>query len=157
MSLSDLRFNAGWFPSERDRLLEKFADKNSSDDKIVTPEFFIAKMTCYQFESVIRPEDNALVIHLKHLAPALRNRKFFDYAAQFIRDRIGKFATMDASFIGEVDKVNKLNSLDLIFTQYYPARMHDMEFIKKHTAKIGYDLDQTIIRELGAAASANIP
>ena len=64
---------------------------------------------------------------------------------------------MDASFIGEVDKVNKLNSLDLIFTHYYPAIKNDMEFIKKHTAKIGYDLDQTIIRELGAAASANIP
>jgi hypothetical protein len=157
MSLSDIRFNAGWVPSERDRALEKFSEENSSIDKIVLPEFFVAKMTCYQFESVIRPEDNALVIHLKHLAPALRNRKFFDYAAQFIRDRVGKFATMEASFIGEVDRANKLNSLDLIFTQYYPAIKSDMEFIKKHTAKIGYDLDQTIVRELGAAAGANIP
>jgi len=86
------------------------------------------------------------------LTNALRNAKFFDYATSFIRDKIGKFGSLDASFIGELDPANKLNSLDLMFTHYYPALRGDMEFIRSHTAKIGQQLDDQIVRELGDLA-----
>ena len=119
----------------------------NTNDKCV--DIYSIPMTAFIFEAVIRPRDNGLVIHLKNLAPTLRNPKFFDYATTFIRDRIGKFGTLDASFIGELDAVNKLNSLDLMFTQYYPALRGDMEFIKEHTAKIGKQLDDQIVHDLG--------
>lgn len=105
-------------------------------------------MTCFLFEAVIRPSDKALVLHLKHLPPKLRNGRFFSFASSFIRDRIGSFESLDASFIGEVDSANKLNSLDLIFTKYYPALMGDMEFIKQHTFKIGSELNDLLVSKL---------
>lgn len=104
MSLSDVRLDAGTNlkkMSERDRgIIEKFIEKDPVSTGAVV-ELFAAEMTCFLFEAVIRPMDNALVIHLKHLKPALRNRKFFDFASQIIRDKIGSFETMHASFIGE--------------------------------------------------------
>ena len=75
------------------------------------------------------------------------------FSTQYIRDRVGKFESLDASFIGEVDSENKLNSLDLMFTKYYPALMGDMEFIKRHTAKIGSELNQLLVQELGQYVS----
>lgn len=150
---SDLRMKSGLGISERDtKLLESFSEKEFSKEEI--PEIFSDQMTCFLFESVIRPKDQALVIHLKHLPPALRNPKFFEFATIFIRDRIGKFESLDVSFIGELDSVNKLNSLDLMFTKYYPALMGDMDFIKRHTAKIGKELDNLLCRELGEYASS---
>lgn len=110
------------------------------------------QMKCFLFECIIRPLDNALVIHLKHLPPALRNPTFFEYATSFIRDRIGKYEALDSSFIGELDSVNKLNSLDLIFTKYYPAIRGDMKFIKQKTSEICNSLDETLARELGEYA-----
>ena len=151
-SLSDVRLKAGQNTiTERDKELMKKFTENPIDSNSA-PELFSDQMTCFLFESVIRPMDNALVIHLKHLPPALRNPRFFDYATEFIRDRIGKFASLDASFIGELDSANKLNSLDLMFTKYYPALMGDMEFIKQHTAKVGKQLNDTLVRELGEYA-----
>lgn len=146
-ALADLRLGAGL--TKRTEELVKMADANKQDDNVGMPEIYAAEMQCFKFEAVIRPNDNALVIHLKHLPPALRNGKFFDFATQFIRDRIGKFAALDASFIGELDSVNKLNSLDLIFTKYYPAIIGDMEYIKTHTARIGSELDSLLVREIG--------
>ena len=35
-------------------------------------DIYSEQMTCFLFESVIRPRDKGLVIHLKHLPPALR-------------------------------------------------------------------------------------
>ena len=157
-SLSDIRLAAGrgGSPTEREsEMISKFTKQ--PDDAMSLPEFLSEQMTCYLFEAVIRPSDSALVIHLKHLAPALRNGKFFDFAAQFIRDRVGKFASMEASFIGVVDAHNRLNSLDLIFTQYYPALRGDMEFIKKHIAKIGADLNELLVKELGELAKQRTP
>jgi len=113
---------------------------------------FSEPMKCFTFESVIRPLDNALVIHLKHLPPALRNAKFFDFATEFVRDRIGKFRSLDASFIGELDSANKLNSLDMIFTNYYPAQRGDMDYIRMHTVRIGKELDEILVREIGSNA-----
>ena len=113
------------------------------------------QMVVFLFESVIRPSDKALVIHLKHLPIKLRNRKFFELATLFFRDRIGKFKTLDASFIGELDSVNKLNSLDLIFTDYYPAKLGDIEFIKSHTFKIGKEFNDLLMRELQVYADSH--
>ena len=138
--------------TERDRELLKKFQENPIDTNGM-PEIFSEEMTCFTFESVIRPMDNALVIHLKHLPPALRNPKFFDFATEFIRDRVGKFESLNASFIGEVDAANKLNSLDLMFTKYHPALFGDMEFIKSHTLKIGKELDDLLVRELGQYAN----
>lgn len=150
---SDLRMKSGLGISNKDKeLLESFSQKDFSKEEI--PEIFSDQMTCFLFESVIRPNDKALVIHLKHLPPALRNPKFFEFATIFIRDRVGKFESLDVSFIGELDSVNKLNSLDLMFTKYYPALMGDMDFIAKHTAKIGKELDTLLCRELGEYASS---
>jgi hypothetical protein len=158
MSLSDIRLNAGTnlkkMPERDRKAVEEFIEKDPIGTSAAV-DIFHAQMKCFLFEAVIRPMDNALVIHLKHLPPALRNRKFFDYAARIIRDKIGGFESFHASFIGEVDSANKLNSLDLIFTKYYPALKGDMEFIKNHTAKIGYDLDEELVRELGDLASGN--
>ena len=145
--LADLRLGAGL--TKRAEELNEMAEANKQDDNVGMPEIYSAEMQCFKFESVIRPSDNALVIHLKHLPPALRNGKFFDFATEFIRDRIGKFEALDASFIGELDQVNKLNSLDLIFTKYYPAIIGDMEYIKSHTARIGSELDNLLVREIG--------
>lgn len=154
MSLASLRQKVninGDGISQRDKeeiqkwIGDGFTGKDSSD--IV--DLYSEQMTCFLFESVIRPSDKGLVIHLKHLPPALRNAKFFNYATSFIRDRVGKFGSLNASFIGEVDSVNKLNSLDLIFTDYYPAKLGDMNFIKRHTAKIGMELNDKLVKELG--------
>lgn len=152
--LSDIRLKAGQGNgiSERDQELMKKFQENPIDSGGM-PEIFSEEMTCFTFESVIRPMDNALVIHLKYLPPALRNPKFFDFATEYIRDRVGKFESLNASFIGEVDSANKLNSLDLMFTKYYPAIMNDMDFIKRHTAKIGSSLNQLLVEELGQYAN----
>lgn len=156
MSLSDIRLTnsiTGGKISHRDKeLFDKFTEK-SHTDLVDIPELFSEEMTCFLFESVIRPSDKALVIHLKHLPPALRNPKFFDFATEFIRDRVGKFESLNASFIGELDSVNKLNSLDLMFTKYYPALMGDMNFVISHTAKIGKELDNLLVKELGEYAN----
>jgi len=152
--LSDLRMKAGLGGKITDRdqeLMAKFSE--NPIDTGGMPEIFAAEMTCFTFESVIRPMDNALVIHLKHLPPALRNPKFFDFATEFIRDRVGKFESLSASFIGEPDSANKLNSLDLMFTKYYPAIMGDMDFIKEHTANIGKKLNDLLVLELGQYAN----
>jgi hypothetical protein len=155
MSLSEVKLQAGVSGgsiSEREKeLLEKFSSKPLVTEQ--APEILSEEMVCYIFEAVIRPMDKALVIHLKHLPPALRNVKFFNFAAEFIRDRIGKFESFNASFIGELDSVNKLNSLDLMFTKYYPALFGDMEFIKSHTLKIGKELDDLLVIELGQYAN----
>jgi hypothetical protein len=152
-SLSDLRLKAGQNKiTERDQELMKKFTENPIDSNSM-PELFSDQMTCFLFESVIRPLDNALVIHLKHLPPAFRNPRFFDFATEFIRDRIGKFESLNASFIGELDSANKLNSLDLMFTKYYPALMGDMDFIKQHTAKVGKQLNDLLVRELDAHIS----
>lgn len=147
-----LRCSLGGTITEREQEQLKKMAENPIDSGGV-PELFSAKMTCFLFESVIRPLDDALVIHLKHLPPALRNPKFFDFATTFIRDRVGKFATLNASFIGELDSANKLNSLDLMFTKYYPALMGDMDYIKSHTARIGKELDDLLVHELGQYAN----
>lgn len=156
MSLSDMRLhnaiNGNKITSRDKELWDKFTEK-SSNDIMNCPELFSKQMTCYLFEAVIRPSDNALVIHLKHLPRPLRNPKFFNFATEFIRDRIGKFESLNASFIGELDSVNKLNSLDLIFTKYYPAIMGDMNFIVSHTANIGSALDNLLTSELGDYAN----
>ena len=156
MSLSDIRLSQsvhGTNITPRDKeLFDKFTEK-TTEDTLDVPVMFSEQMTCFLFESVIRPSDNALVIHLKHLPPALRNAKFFDFATAFIRDRVGKFESLNASFIGELDSANKLNSLDLMFTKYYPALMGDMNFIVAHTAKIGSDLDKLLVSELGEYAN----
>ena len=131
--------------------MEKWTSKGEVESQNLV-DLFSENMKCFTFEAVIRPLDNALVIHLKHLAPALRNPKFFDYATEFIRDRVGKFKSLDASFIGELDAANRLNSLDLIFTGYYPADRGDMDFIKSHTARIGASLDKTLMEEIGSNA-----
>lgn len=131
--------------------MEKWTSKGEVESQNLV-DLFSENMKCFTFEAVIRPLDNALVIHLKHLAPALRNPKFFDYATEFIRDRVGKFKSLDASFIGELDAANRLNSLDIIFTGYYPADRGDMDFIKSHTARIGAALDKTLIEEIGSNA-----
>lgn len=138
--------------TQRDQeAMSKWTEKGDvSQENLV--DMFIVNMKCFTFESVIRPLDDALVIHLKHLPPALRNPKFFDFATGFIRDRIGKFKSLDASFIGELDPVNKLNSLDMIFTDYYPAKRGDMSFIKSHTVKIGKELDDLLVQEIGSNA-----
>jgi hypothetical protein len=153
--LSDLKLNAGVngnHITEREKeLLSKFSSEKFVNEQI--PELLSEEMTCFTFEAVIRPMDKALVIHLKHLPPALRNPKFFDFATEFIRDRIGKFRSLSASFIGELDAVNKLNSLDLMFTNYYPALMNDLIFIKTHSFKIGKELDDLLVRELGQYAN----
>lgn len=138
--------------TERDQELMRKFRENPIDTSGI-PEIFSEEMTCFTFESVIRPLDNALVIHLKHLPPALRNPKFFEYATAYIRDRVGKFESMDSSFIGELDSANKLNSLDIIFTKYYPALMGDMEFIKRHTAQIGKKFNDLLVLELGEYAN----
>ena len=154
MSLSDIKLKAGLGGPITDRdqeLMKKFTENPIDSGGI--PELFSEPMTCFVFESVIRPSDNALVIHLKHLPPALRNPKFFDFATTFIRDRVGKFESLNASFIGEFGPANKLNSLDLMFTKYYPALMGDMEFIKEHTAKIGKQLNDLLVSELGQHAN----
>ena len=155
-SISDVRLAAGrgGAPTKRDEeLLAKFT-KNGEDETLQAPELFADQMVCFLFEVVIRPMDNALVVHLKHLPPALRNGKFFEFATIFIRDRVGKFETLRSSFIGVVDSANKLNSLDIIFTKYYPALRGDMEFIKTHVAKVGAELDQLMVRELGGLVAA---
>lgn len=155
MSLSQLRHDlnmTGGMLSEKDKdAFEKFTQNPIAQEDAV--EIFSVPMTCFIFEAVIRPIDKGLVIHLKNLAPALRNPKFFEYATIFIRDRIGKFGSLDVSFIGEVDSVNKLNSLDLMFTKYYPAQIGDMDFIKSHCAKIGKELDDFLVRELNEHVS----
>lgn len=147
-----LKAGQGNLITERDKELMKKFTENPIDSSGM-PEIFSEEMTCFTFESVIRPMDNALVIHLKHLPPALRNPKFFDFATEFIRDRVGKFESLNASFIGELDKANKLNSLDLMFTKYYPALMGDMEFVKRHTAQIGKKLNDLLVLELGQYAN----
>ena len=155
MSLNQLREGLGIHGGISEREAE--AVKNFASDKFVqeqVPELFSESMTCFLFEAVIRPLDKALVLHLKHLPPALRNVKFFDFATAFIRDRIGKYRSLNSSFIGEVDAANKLNSLDLMFTDYYPAKIGNMEFIKSHCVKIGKELDDLLIRELGDYAAS---
>lgn len=154
-NLSDIRMGAGFFSNneKHEKMFKQMEDENSVVDKMGALDIFSEQMTCFLFEAVIRPVDKALVIHLKHLPPALRNRKFFDFATEFIRDRIGNFSTLEASFIGEVDEANKLNSLDLMFTKYYPAIRGDMDFIKKHTSRIGHQLDELLVRELGEYAN----
>ena len=156
MSLASLRekvnVNGGRI-SDRDReemnkwIKDGFDSDNDNKEECV--DLFSAQMVCYLFESVIRPMDQALVIHLKHLPPALRNPKFFDFATAFIRDRVGKFKSLRAVFTGEYGPENKFNSLDLMFVDYYPAKLGDMDFIKRHTAKIGKELNDTLTRELG--------
>lgn len=130
---------------------EKWVKDGDTENQSVV-DIHSDQMKCFLFECVIRPLDNALVIHLKHLPPALRNPKFFEYATSFIRDRIGKYESLDSSFIGELDSVNKLNSLDLIFTKYYPAMRGDMKFIKEKVSSICNLLDETLVRELGEYA-----
>jgi hypothetical protein len=151
-SLKDnLNINGGKITAkEKDQLLKFASDKFVNEE---VPEILSEEMVCFTFEAVIRPMDKALVIHLKHLPPALRNPKFFDFATEFIRDRIGKFESLNASFIGELDSVNKLNSLDLMFTKYFPALMGDIEFIKSHSFKIGKQLDELLVQELGQYAN----
>lgn len=146
-----LNFTGGKLSEKECEELKKWT-KNGLDAKDEFVDIYSVKMTAFIFEAVIRPKDNGLVIHLKNLAPTLRNPKFFDYATSFIRDKIGKFGTLDASFIGELDAVNKINSLDLMFTQYYPALRGDFEFIKEHTVKIGKLLDDQIVHDLGDLA-----
>ena len=150
--LSDqIKLNGGKLSEKEKRQMEEWTKGNLEvRDEFV--DIHSVPMTAFIFEVVIRPKDNGLVIHLKNLAPTLRNPKFFDYATMFIRDRIGKFGTLDASFIGELDAVNKINSLDLMFTQYYPALLGDMEFIKSHTVSIGKKLDEQIVKDLGDVA-----
>ena len=154
-TLKDLKQNAainGNKITERDReALRKFMSNGDTDTKDCV-DLFSEPMQCFIFEAVIRPADNGLVLHLKNLAPALRNAKFFDYARIFITDRIGKYGKLEVSFIGEVDAVNKLNSLDFMFEQYYPALRGDMAFIKRHAAKIGKELDDYLVREIGEYA-----
>lgn len=154
-TIQDLRQNTninGGKITDRDKeALNKFmanGDKDIGD----AVDLFSEQMQCFIFEAVIRPADSGLVIHLKNLAPALRNPKFFDYARIFITDRIGKYGKLEVSFIGEIDSVNKLNSLDFMFEKYYPALRGDMDFIKRHTAKIGKELDDTLVREIGEYA-----
>lgn len=134
--------------TEREIELTKSFVKNGLDAKEDLAQIISEQMTCYLFEACIRPSDKALVLHLKHLPPKLRNGRFFDFATTFIRDRIGSYASLDASFVGEFDSVNKLNSLDLIFTKYYPATLGDMDFIKHHTFKIGKELNDLLVSEL---------
>lgn len=163
MSLASLRQQlnvSGEKINDRDKeLMDKWIKDgfdHSNDNKADCVEIFSDQMTCFLFEAIIRPHDKGLVIHLKYLPPALRNPKFFDFATTYIRDRVGKFKSLDASFIGELDSANRLNSLDLMFTDYYPAKVGDMAFIKQHTSKIGKELDDILVRELGEyAASKN--
>lgn len=143
--------NGGKITDKEKDLLSKFASDKFVNEEI--PQILSEEMVCYVFEAVIRPMDKALVLHLKHLPPALRNTKFFSFATEFIRDRIGKFESLNASFIGELDSANKLNSLDLMFTKYFPALMGDIEFIKHHAFKVGKELDDLLVRELGQYAN----
>lgn len=153
--LSSLKDNAsingGKITDKEKDLLSKFSSDKFVGEEI--PEILSEAMNCFTFEAVIRPMDKALVIHLKHLPPALRNVKFFSFATEFIRDRIGKFESLNASFIGELDAANKLNSLDLMFTKYYPALMGDITFIKQHSFKVGKELDDLLVKELGEYAN----
>lgn len=158
MSLASLRQKVnvnGNQISQRDKeeMQKWIGDGFEGKDTEDIVDIYAEQMTCFLFESVIRPRDKGLVIHLKHLAPALRNAKFFEYATIFIRDKVGRFGSLHASFIGEVDSANKLNSLDLIFTEYYPAKLGDMGFIKRHTAKIGMELNNKLVQELGEHVS----
>lgn len=135
---------------DQEQMKSWIGSNDSLDEKSV--DIYSVPMECFLFETVIRPIDNGLVIHLKHLPPALRNPKFFEYATMFIRDRVGKFKTLKCSFIGELDSANKLNSLDLMFTDYFPATRGDFEFIKKHCTRIGKELDDDLCRQLGELA-----
>jgi len=143
--------NGGNITEKEKDLLSRFASTKFVDEGV--PQILSEEMVCFTFEAVIRPMDKALVLHLKHLPPALRNPKFFSFATEFIRDRIGKFESLNASFIGELDSANKLNSLDLMFTKYYPALMGDLQFIKAHSFKVGKELDDLLVRELGQYAN----
>ena len=67
--LADLRLGAGL--TKRAEELNEMAEANKQDDNVGMPEIYSAEMQCFKFESVIRPSDNALVIHLKHLPPVV--------------------------------------------------------------------------------------
>lgn len=141
-----LAMSGGKVSDREKKQIEEWCKNDVTKEDLV--EIHSIKMTAFTFEAAIRPKDNGLVLHLKNLAPTLRNPKFFEYATMFIRDRIGKFGALDVSFIGELDSVNKLNSLDFMFKEYYPAKRNDMEFIKSHTTKIGKELDDQIVKDL---------
>lgn len=129
-------------------LIEKNPYVNDATVRILAEKFPI-----FTFEAIIRPMDNALVIHLKNLRPKLRNKKFFEYATIYFRDRIGQYSSLDSSFIGEPIKGSPLNSLDMIFTKYVPAVRKDYEFIKTHTFKIATSFNDLIISSLDANAN----
>ncbi len=151
-NLRDLKLKSSMGSTSRDEEeLSRFIGKDPvSVDGAV--EIASEQMRIFKFEAVIRPKDKALVLHLKHLPKKLRNAKFFEFATIFFKDKVGKYKTLDVSFIGELDSVNKLNSLDMIFTEYYPAKLGDMNFVKRHTFKIALDLDELIYKELGVYA-----
>ena len=111
-------------------------------------EYHRESFECCECELTIRPIDNAFVVHLKYLPPILRQPRFFDYACKFWRKRIGAFKGFEAYYTDKVDDANELYSLDMIFIEYYPAIMGDVNFMKRHAFKIAGDMNREVVGEL---------
>ena len=112
-------------------------------------EFRELQLKSFTCEIAIRPSDNALVIHLKYLKPFLRHHVFFDEVTKYFRDNVGQFETLNSSYIGVLDSANKLYSLDLIFTQYFPALRGDMDWIERKVFALASDVDKDLIEKFG--------
>lgn len=111
-------------------------------------EFQRQEFGCYECEFVIRPSDKALVVHLKWLPYLLRNEVFFRYACNFWRDRIGAFKRFEGYYTDKLDKANEFYSLDMVFVEYYPAIVGDIEFMKRQVFKIASELNDALVSEL---------
>lgn len=111
-------------------------------------EFYRQNFDCFECEFVVRPNDNALVVHLKHLPPLLRKPVFFRCACTYWREKIGAFKGFEAYYTDKVDEANEIYSLDMIFTEYYPAIIGDIRFMERHVFKIASDLNYALISEL---------
>ena len=103
---------------------------------------------CYECEFAIRPLDKALVVHLKRLPPLLRSPVFFEYACDFWRKRIGAFKKFESYYTDKLDAANEVYSLDMVFVDYYPAMLGDMDYMQRHVFKVASDMNDEMVREL---------
>jgi hypothetical protein len=103
----------------------------------VKSKFFI-------FECLVR-DDKTVVLHLRELTKAFRNKREMDFLAKWFRDRVGSFGSFYADWIGEINRNDgkgsiRLNSLDIFITKYTPAMVHDEAFIHRHFSNLATKL-----------------
>jgi hypothetical protein len=132
-------------------LQKKWADEMLGADGASTHslvEYKRQTFDCFECEFTIRPSDNALVVHLKYLPPLLRHPSFFRHACILWREKIGAFRNFETYYTGKLNDANKIYSLDMVFTEYYPAILGDMRFMERHIFKIASEFNYKLVSEM---------